>query len=361
MLSGMATTIRTADVSDLPSIIGLIRERDDRRHPDAAVAGYLADLSPDRIAVWLAERDGDPIALNAIYLRAIATGSGTARAGYWGHLYVRPQSRKLMIYPQLVLAMLRWAKEHDLDWIYTATRQPDVAAAHLKLGFEKIATIPVLLKPLRPGTLMAYRLGGGVIAAAAGSVADLLWGAGAAVVRTVARGVHGFSRPAVTRGLDAAGIDSLETASANRIRTAWSADSWAARFRGTIEGEGYHTFVLPSTSAPAGLVMLRIAARGEPALRLAVLMDLADASIDNRFTPALFSWATDWAVRERADAIVALAPTSAPEAAAFRRQGFLQSSEQYALLVKPTSGRPLPDGFREPTRWRFTFAEHDAF
>lgn len=357
----MATTIRQASPADLPAIIRLIRERDEQPHPEAAIAAYLADLASDRITVWLAERDGKPIGLNAIYFREITGGSSTARAGYWGHLYVRPEARKLMIYPQLVLAMLRWAKDHGLDWIYTATRQPDVAAAHLKLGFENIATIPVLLKPLRPGALIAHRLGGGGFVTAAAAAADSLWALGSAGGRALGRAVQRLPRPVATGSLNPSGIAALAAVSADRFRTAWSPASWAARFAGTIERDAYHTFVLPSASETMGFVMLRIAARGRPALRLAVLMDMADASPAKRFTPALLAAATDWAASQRADALVALEPTAAAEAAAFRSRGFLRSPERYALLVKPTSSRPLPAGFRDPAQWRFSFAEHDAF
>jgi len=358
----MATTIRQVAPADLPSIIRLIRERDEQPHPEAAIAAYLADLASDRITVWLAERDGEPIGLNAIYLREIAAGSSTAQAGYWGHLYVRPEARKLMVYPQLVLAMLRWAKDHGLDWIYTATRQPDVAAAHLKLGFENIATIPVLLKPLRPGALIAHRLGGGGFVTAAAAVADSLWTAGSAGARALTRAIQGLPHPVAAGSLNPAGIASLAAVSADRIRTAWTPASWAARFAaGTIEGDTYHTFVLPSASEPTGFVMLRIAARGRPALRLAVLMDMADASPAKRFAPALLATAADWAARQRADALVALEPASPAEAAAFRGCGFLRSPERYALLVKHTSSRPRPAGFRDPAQWRFSFAEHDAF
>lgn len=356
----MATTIRQAVPADLPAIVRLIRERDEQRHPEPAIAAYLADLAADRITAWLAERDGEPVGLNAIYLRDIAAGPSTARAGYWGHLYVRPEARKLMVYPQLVLAMLRWAKEHGLDWIYTATRQPDVAAAHLKLGFEAIATIPVLLKPLRPGSLIAHRLGGG-FASAAAAVGDSLWAAGSAGVRAVGRAIRPLPRPVAIGSVNPAGIESLAAVAAERIHTAWTPASWAARFAGTIEGHPYHTFVLPSPSEPAGIVMLRIAARGRPALRLAVLMDVADSSPGKRLTPALLSVAADWAAGQRADAIVALEPTAAAEAAAFRKRAFLRSPERYALLVKPTSSRALPAGFRDPAQWRFSFAEHDAF
>lgn len=357
----MATTLRIADAADLPIISRLICERDGRFHPAEAIAGYLANLDHERIVVWIAERDGEPIGLNAIYLRPIACCTGVVRAGYWGHLYVRPEARKLMVYPQLVLTMLRWAKENELDWVYTATRQEAVAAAHLKLGFERIATIPVLLKPLRPGTLVAHRLGRNLVINALAAIADATWATGHAAGRMFAPTSTTGSSPTDAAVSAAAMIGSLAAVSGRSIRTAWTEQSWANRFTATIEGDCYRSFVVPATATPSAAALLRIAARGEPALRLAVVMDLVDASEDRRIASSLLARATDWALQQRADAIIVLEPTAPDEAAWYRRKGFMRSPERYALLVKSTSSRSLPDGFRDPARWRFPFAEHDAF
>ena len=137
----MTVTIRVACDADVAAITRLLRERDAAAHPTAAVARYLADLDPSRITVWLAEKEGQPVGINAIYRRKIDSPAGCLEAGYWSHLYVRPEARALMVYPQLVMAMLRWAQAGGADLIYTATRQEHVAAAHLKLGFVKIMTV----------------------------------------------------------------------------------------------------------------------------------------------------------------------------------------------------------------------------
>lgn len=357
----MATTLRIADKADLPIVFRLIRERDMRHHPDDAIAGYLANLDRQRIVVWIAERDGEPIGLNAIYLRPIACDSGAFHAGYWGHLYVRPDARKLMVYPQLVLAMLRWAKEHDLDWVYTATRQETVAAAHLKLGFECISTIPVLLKPLRPGRLVAHRLGNNPFINGLAAIADAIWATGHAAGRMFARDSTAASSPADAAVSAGALIGLLAAVSGRSIRTAWTEQSWANRFAATIEGDCYRSFVVPAAGSPSAAALLRIAARGEPALRLAVVMDLLDAAEDRQIASSLLAGATDWALEQHADAIIALEPTQPDEASWYRRKGFMRSPERYSLLVKSTSPRPLPAGFRDSVQWRFSFAEHDAF
>ena len=147
--TALTVTIRVACDADVAAITRLLRERDAAAHPTAAVARYLADLDPSRITVWLAEKEGQPVGINAIYRRKLDSPAGCLEAGYWSHLYVRPEARALMVYPQLVMAMLRWAQAGGADLIYTATRQEHVAAAHLKLGFVKIMT--------QPGRLLASR------------------------------------------------------------------------------------------------------------------------------------------------------------------------------------------------------------
>ncbi len=146
----VTATIRIAGEADKGAVADLLRERDGAMYTTSAVAAYLADLDPSRIAVWLAEKDGRPVGINAVYRRTISSPVGSLAAGYWSHLYVRPEARSLMVYPQLVMAMLRWAESDNADFIYTATRQEHVAAAHLKLGFGKIVTMPVLLRQKDP-------------------------------------------------------------------------------------------------------------------------------------------------------------------------------------------------------------------
>jgi GNAT superfamily N-acetyltransferase len=356
----MTASIRVASDADVGTIADLLRERDSAAHSTAAVAAYLADLDPSRITVWLAEKDGRPVGINAVYRRTLDSATGSLAAGYWGHLYVRPEARSLMVYPQLVMAMLRWAESGNADLIYTATRQDHVAAAHLKLGFVKIGTIPVLLRPLRPGRLVASR-----------SRAARRWGGWAAPVvdavvaagRTAARLPGQAAATQAVRSDHRAACDlaDLQRGLDGGVRTAWTASGWLARFSGTIEGDAYPAAVAPRAGEPEAGVLMRIAERGSPAVRIAVVMELIDRTPEQVHACALLRWVEQRAIEAHADAIIALPPTSDVDRRPYRAQGYWTAPETYTLVYRPTSSRCRAESLQNPAAWRFSFAEHDAF
>lgn len=356
----MSVAIRSAAPPDMGTVADLLRERDGAAHPTAAVAAYLADLDPARITVWLAEKEGQPVGINAVYRRTIDSPAGRLAAGYWGHLYVRPEARSLMVYPQLVMAMLRWAQSGGADMIYTATRQEHVAAAHLKLGFVKIATIPVLLRPLRPGRLVASR--SPAVRRWAGwamPLVDAVVSAG----RTAARLPGQAAAKQSVRSDDRAAADlaELQRGLEGRIRTAWTAPDWLARFSTTIEGGVYQAAVAPNAGEPEAGVLMRIAERGDPPVRIGVVLELVDRSPRQIHAPALLRWVEQRGVEAAADAIIALPPVDDAERRPYRRQGYWTAPETYTLVYRPTSPRARADAVKDPSAWRFSFAEHDAF
>jgi GNAT superfamily N-acetyltransferase len=360
----MTATIRIAGQADVGTVADLLRERDGAAHPTAAVAAYLADLDPARITVWLAEKEGRPIGMNAVYRRTIASPVGPLAASYWAHLYVRPEARSLMIYPQLVMAMLRWAQAGNADLVYTATRQEHVAAAHLKLGFARLVTIPVLIRPLRPGRLVASR--SPAARRWAGWAVPLIDGALSAC-RVTAAMIPG--RTAATRAVrsdnraadDLAGLAVLPSGDAARIRTAYTATDWLVRFSGTIEGQGYRAAVAPREGKPEAGVLVRIAERGSPPVRIGVVLELVDQSAGQAYASALLRWVEQAAVEAGADAIIALSPTADVERRAYQARGYWNAPETYTLVYRPTSTRGQADSLRDPMAWRFSFAEHDSF
>lgn len=356
----MTATIRIACDADADTIADLLRERDGAAHPTAAVAAYLADLDPSRITVWLAEKDGRAVGINAVYRRIIDSPAGRLAAGYWGHLYVRPEARTIMVYPQLVMAMLRWAQSGGADLIYTATRQEHVAAAHLKLGFVKIVTLPVLLRPLRPGRLVASRsepvrrwVGWSV------PLVDAVLAVGRAAARlpgraTAIQGVRSDDRAA-------ADLATLHARLEGGIRTAWTAPEWLTRFSGTIEGDGYQAAIAPRAGAPEAGVLMRIAERGSPPVRIGVVVELVDRSPRQVHAPALLRWVEERAIQAGADAIIALSPMAEHDRLPYRAEGYWTAPETYTLVYRPTSPRGHAEPLRDPAAWRFSFAEHDAF
>ena len=356
----MSLAIRIADHADVGSIAGLLRERDGAAHPTTAVARYLADLDPSRITVWLAEKEGQPVGINAVYRRKIRSPAGCLEAGYWSHLYVRPEARALMVYPQLVMAMLRWAQAGGADLIYTATRQEHVAAAHLKLGFVKIMTQPVLLRPLRPGRLLASR-----------SRAVRQWAGWAVplVDAAVSAGRAAVGLPGRTAAMRevraddhaAAELAALQLGLEGYIRTAWTASDWLDRFSTAIEGHEYQASVAPRRGEAEAGVLIRIAERGSPAVRIGVVLDLVDRSPGRKHLASLLRWAERQAIKAGADAIIALPMVAEAERRPYRARGYWTAPETYTLLYRSTSSRCRAEQMQNPEAWRFCFAEHDAF
>lgn len=356
----MTATIRVAGDADVAAIARLLRERDGAAHPTAAIAGYLADLDPSRITVWLAEKEGQPVGINAVYRRKIRSPAGCLEAGYWSHLYVRPEARALMVYPQLVMAMLRWAQAGGADLIYTATRQEHVAAAHLKLGFVKIMTQPVLLRPLRPGRLLASR--SRAVRQWAGwavPLADAAVSAGRAAVGLPGR--TAAMREVRADDHAAAELAALQLGLEGFIRTAWTASDWLDRFSTTIEGHEYQAAIAPRSGQPEAGVLIRIAERGSPAVRIGVVLDLVDRSPGRKHLASLLRWAERQAIKAGADAIIALPMLAEAERRPYRARGYWTAPETYTLLYRSTSSRCRAEQIQNPEAWRFCFAEHDAF
>lgn len=356
----MSVTIRIAGPSDAEAVADLLRARDATSYASNAVTHYLADFNPERITVWLAERAGQPVAMNAVYRRSLESPVGSLAAGYWAHLFVRPEARSLMVYPQLVMAMLRWAQSGGADLIYTATRQQHVADAHLKLGFFKIATIPVLVRPLRPGRLVMSRSRALLRWAGwAAPVVDASVSAGRAAIRLAGR--VAAARTVQHDDRADAHLASLQSRLTGYIRTSWTASDWLARFSCTIEGYPYWAAVAPQADKPEAGVLMRIAERGEPKIRAAVVLDLIDCSVGKAHARSLLRWVEERAEDAGADAILVASPSAEAECCAYRSKGYWTSPETYNLVYRPTSPRGQAESLRDAAAWRFNFAEHDAF
>ncbi|MFO0423189.1 MAG: hypothetical protein ACK52C_05975, partial [Planctomycetia bacterium] len=309
-------------------------------------------------------RAGRCLGINAVYLRSLNTALGPIPVGYWAHLYVRPSARKLMIYPRLVLEMMRWSRDAGLQIVYTGSRQQHVAAAHLQMGFQRLATLPVLIQPLRPATLVAARKAprSPLAQVVAREIDRFYRGA----CRSVAAAVHG--RPPVSdpvscecvNAIVAEGFCSPENA---HVRTAWNVESWRRRFSATIEGDRYACFALPDADRPEAGLLMRVAERGSPSVRVGVLMDIFDKTPDTRHLRPLLRAAARTADDAGCAGVIAIEQTTSSTAAvaAMRAEGYLRTSERYDIEAKAVGENPLPSQIKDASAWLFNFGEHDAF
>ncbi|MCI0366622.1 MAG: hypothetical protein L0219_22385, partial [Phycisphaerales bacterium] len=170
-------SIRKANQADLCAIRDLLSLRDGRQWSQADTDWFLCGLDPERCLAWLAFVGGKPVGLTSMYVRTLRVGGRERRVGYWANLYIQEGHRDHMLYPRLPMAMTVALKPAGLDFLYACVRQRDVAATHLRIGFGHVGRMKMLIKPLRPGRLIAkHKKMPGLVQALAAPV-DLLFGA----------------------------------------------------------------------------------------------------------------------------------------------------------------------------------------
>lgn len=357
------TSLREATPDDLDDVVQLLSARDGMARNREVVRDYLWGLEPEHFRGWLAYADDRPVGLTSVYLRDMQwpqeNGSPqTKRAGYWSHLYVEPEFRKQMIYPQLVLSMLRSMKTVGLDIIFTATRQPDVAEGHQKLGFKLVGKLPLRLRPLRPFRLLAKHKGAGVLAPACGPF-DALY-------RLAAGRRIDSSSKIEEVGLESPVVDEivalLNAAPSTAVHQQWDADLFRRRFRRTLDGTDYRITIIKKNDSVLAALMMAIADRGNN-IRAGIVLDfVAQPTATREELDALLGEGEQYAHRQGAEVMLSLEHSLMLEAWGSSHTGYLETSaETYHMLVYPKTIAESPNLAAELENWRFSFADHDAF
>lgn len=358
------TSLRRATAADLPAVARLLGERDGQALRTRDVSAALCGLD-DRLAVmWIATVGDEAAASTAAYLREVHVRgqSEPLPIGYWAHLFVLPEHRKLMLYPQLVFMMRRAMAELGIEAIITAMRRPEVTEGHLKLGFQAMCSWPVLLKPLRPFAL----LGKHKSVRAASLIAplgDRLWRAGqslrhrggaAEIEALAAEEVRGD--PALLEQIAAL----LNGCRGSRLGTAWTVEILRARLGGGVDGQPYTVLLDREGGSLRGIAICRIATRGHD-IKTGVVLELAGADGRSRGMRAL-SLACEQVLHDQgAEALLWLDGAGSETSQALRRLGYREApGETYRLIAYTTDkGEGLLE--RDAAAWRFTFLDHDAF
>ena len=109
----------------------------DANHTEAANAVLLAD--PDA-AVWIAEKDGEPVGYAAA-TRCDIRPIDHPDAGEIRRLYLAPQAQGTGLGAALMTAMLEWLEERGLAPVYVSafSKNPKGLRFYRRFGFEKIA------------------------------------------------------------------------------------------------------------------------------------------------------------------------------------------------------------------------------
>ncbi len=356
-------TIRAATREDLPILRELLSRRDGEPRTTSAVEDHLLDCDPEQFLAWIAFDGEEAVGLTALYLRTLSfDGEQPTRrtTGYWAHLYVAESHRALMVYPQLVFAMARGMREAGLELLFTATRQPDVADGHQKLGYQLVGTIPVRLLPLRPFRLVARQKKLGSLAEALAPLPDALWSLWRTFHRRSVGGERTIEEVALEDDRIEALVELMNARGTGRIAQAWTPDHFRARFKGALDGEPYVIHLVRSGDRVLGGAIHRLAIRGNN-VRTGVLLDLVLDQGHEDVAAPLLSTLERRMHRDGADVVLYL--DGVPDGSGDRvsSRGYRTAPDVYHLLVNPKAlVKPdTPEGTL--ANWLFAFSDHDAF
>jgi hypothetical protein len=360
---GPRLTVRPTTPADLPAVVSLLSERDGRPLEPANVASALYGLDRAHLAGWLAFADDQPAGLTTLYTRdqrwEVGGQTTTIRAGYWSHLFVREEFRRLMVYPQLVLAMMRGIKPLGIDCIFTGTRRPNVAQGHVKLGFARLGEYRVLFKPLRPFRLVARYKGWPGLTHAAAAPGDALYGVILAARRRGAR------RDLTIRAVDAGGpaieavVALLNTTGAGRVSQVWTRETLLRRLSRTIDGCEYRVLIAERGGRTIGAAVYRLTVRER--VVAGVIMELVAAPGEDDALPALLTELERRLRAESGDTTLFLDALGPEASRLLTSRGHRTSRETYQMLVWPKTLVPAGAPAADLSNWRFSFLDHDAF
>jgi hypothetical protein len=360
--SSAGVVVREATPADLPDVARLLSARDEMSRDQELVGKYLWGLDPAHTATWLAYVDGQPVGITMLYLRDVRWPNEstveTLRTGYWAHLFVEPEFRRLMIYPQLVLAMLRGMNAKKLSVIYTATRQPTVAEGHQKLGFALVGKWPLRLRPIRPFRLLAKHKN-------------------LKLPSFVIRALDSVARPFIKRGASCSvkvveipladeRVDEVCALMNSRdmygVQHDWTTDEFRRRFATTLDGTSYRVFGIEFHGRIMAALVTTLIERGNNIHAGVILTLVADVAASPADVNALLAKAEQLAYDNGAELLLALdVSLELPQLKPLGGKYLATDSENYHLLVYPRKYAQPPYKAADLKNWVFDYADHDAF
>lgn len=316
--------------------------------------------------MWLATVEDQPAASTAMYLRSLRVPDRDEplQIGYWAHLFVLPEHRKLMLYPQLVFTMRKAMAELGIEAILTAMRRPEVTKGHLKLGFKVVCSWPVLVKPLKPFALLGKHKGIR-LASAVAPIGDGLWRAGQSML--VRRGDPGLT----VESFDAERVRGesrmlqeictlLADSAHDRAATIWKSNLLEARLGGGVDGEPYSVLMVRRDAKLEGVAICRLATRGND-IRTGVILELA-ADEENNSALRTLAIACERELADRgAEAMLWLDGAGRQTSDMLRGIGYRTAADETYRLIAFTQADAEPVLPSDADAWRFTFLDHDAF
>jgi hypothetical protein len=357
--ASLGATIRPARPDDISAVGDLLSLRDHRRWDHESTSWFLHGLDPARCLAWLAFVGDKPVAVSTMFVRSLRGPAGELRVGYWANLFIDPAQRHQMLYPRLPFAMFEAARKTGLRFVYGSVRLPELTAAHLRIGFGRVGTIPVSMKALRPARLVAKYKGWTWLSGTA-SVADapyhgylgLRW--------------RGLGSDAVAVELDGSGpdgaslVEKLAAAAEHRLCDSWTRASLRYRYRQTREGTGYQALGIRRGGDLVCAVIYRIAERGA-GIHAGVIMDVMCSPGEERAAISCLVEVERRAHRAGCELMLFLDGLGPEASALFTASGYRHAPEKYDLLVWPKARLTEDPWLANIENWRFAFGDHDAF
>lgn len=355
-ISVAPTSIHPLTDADLDVVQTLLSNRDGRAWSEDSTRWFVHGLDPQRCRAWAAFSGEVPIGLTTVFLRDLADRGAVRRFAYWANLYVDPLYRDRMLYPRLPLKMLQDLKHADVEGLYGAVRLPQLAKAHLGLGFTNLGRMEVLVCPLRPARFLAKYKHLGVAAQWFAAPADAVYRAASRLTdRGIPSEVEVDDSEAFHAPLDEFAELKLSRVS-DRIVQRCSVELLRERYRQTREGGAYRIVSARRRGELTAAAAYRVAERGD-GIRVGVIMDL----IFRERADGLAILRTIY--RSSYDAgcelLLCLDGPGSPDRNLLKAAGFRPSPEVYEFLLWPKSA--VVDANNDWNRWSFSFADHDAF
>jgi hypothetical protein len=352
--------IRPLTADDLLIVRRLLSERDGRDWDPESTRWFVEGLDPEKCRAWAAFDGDKPVGLTTTFLRKLIIQGQVQRVAYWANLYVNPKYRDQMLYPRLPVTMLNTLKGLGAPFLYAPVRIPQLAKAHLGLGFAKIGQMEVLARPLRPARFLAKYRKLGAAARVIAEPVDAVYRAALALV--------GARTPAgtcvVENSVEDAPLhaiaDLLAERAAGRISQSWDAEALHRRYRQTREGGQYRFVMAFGGEQLTTAAIYRVAERGD-GIQVGVIMDLAFRPGAEQDAAAVLRRIECDATGAECELLIYLDGLGSQNRELLLKRGFRSSPEVYEFLIWPKKVAAEDAWVGDWNRWEFAFRDHDAF
>ena len=356
---------RRAESNDAASVLALFKDWGAGPSTEAGVLHALGNFDPNRTLVWLALAGPRPVGMATLHVRHLGFAGRQVLAGYWASLYICEEFRGKMVYPRLSRAVFKGASEANMEFVYAGVRLPRVATAHERQGFQRVCDIPVMVKPLRPASMVASKLSWPRMLQSFTPPIDWLYGLGTRLLRRSQKPGRDYRKvnwgDSTDTSTDVESIlDLLQQMSRSGeglCSQQWTIARIRERFGDTPDGTSYQVRALFENDKPVAACVFTYATRQN--IKLCVLIDLFGSNVmQSKLLSNLH-----WEAKQHAEAMLLLPPVNSVIAGSTKPivPGYLSSNDSYALLVRPAATKQLDQRLLHPANWRYGFADHDAF